>query len=265
MLYRLALIAGLAVASTPALLRAQGVRGVVVDSAGLGLPEAEIIVGAAETRTRSDSLGAFRLPSSARGRVRVRVRLIGYRPYESTVTIGAEGWTELRVALKRMPQLLAEVRVTDSSLCAPTTLAGFECRRQSGRGLFRDAGEIRSLRPDAWADMLDGMPGLRRDTMMTPDGLDWRPAAPPSGCLRWVYNGEDPMFDGHVRKVPENELVTRDVVAIEYYQRYAEVPDAYKRFAWPKEEPAPCSLIVYWLREAPARSRAPSRVIIRPE
>ena len=249
----------------PALLRAQGVRGVVVDSTGRGLADAEIIIGTQDQRTRSDSLGEFRLPTGARGRVRLRVRLIGYRPYESTVTISAERWAEVRVALKRMPQLLAEVRITDTSLCAPTSLAGFECRRQSGRGLFRDAGEIRSLRPDAWADMLDGMPGLRRDTMMTPDGLDWRPAAPPSGCLRWVYNGEDPMFDGHVRKVPENELVTRDVVAIEYYQRYSDVPDAYKRFAWPKEEPAPCSLIVYWLREAPARQRAPSRVIIRPE
>jgi hypothetical protein len=60
-------------------------------------------------------------------------------------------------------------------------------------------------------------------------------------------------------------LVTRDVIAIEYYQHYKDVPEVYQRFAWPKEEPAPCSLIVYWLREAPAKSKASSRIItIRP-
>ncbi|MCC7001683.1 MAG: hypothetical protein IT357_05980 [Gemmatimonadaceae bacterium] len=66
-MYRLALVAGLAAASTPALVQAQGVRGVVVDSVGRGLPEAEIIVGTAETRTRSDSLGAFRLAERRAG------------------------------------------------------------------------------------------------------------------------------------------------------------------------------------------------------
>jgi hypothetical protein len=55
--------------------------------------------------------------------------------------------------------------------------------------------------------MLDGMPGLRRVARTTPDGLDWRPAAPPSGCLVQIFNGEDPMFDGHVRRVPVRRLV----------------------------------------------------------
>jgi len=246
-------------------LGAQGIRGVVLDSAARGLAEAEIIVGSGLERVRSDSAGAFRLLTGLRGKQRVRVRLIGYRPYETTVNITAQAWTELRVTLKRMPQLLAEVRITDRNACAPTTIAGFECRRRAGGGMFRDAGEIRSLRPDAWSDMFDGMPGLRRVPMMTPDGLDWRPGVAPSRCLRWIYNGHDPMFDGGVRKIPEGLLVTRDVIAIEYYQHYRDVPDVYQRFAWPKEETSPCSLIVYWLREAPAKSKAPSRIItIRP-
>jgi CarboxypepD_reg-like domain len=246
-------------------LPAQGVRGVVLDSAQRGLDEAEIIIGSGLERVRSDSTGTFRLSTSLRGKQRVRVRLIGYRPYETNVNITEQAWTELRVTLKRMPQLLAEVRITDRNACAPTTVAGFECRRRAGGGMFRDAGEIRSLRPDAWSDMFDGMPGLRRVPTMTPDGLDWRPGPLPSRCLRWLYNGHDPMFDGDVRKVPYTFLVTQDVIAIEYYQYYRDVPDVFKRFAWPKEEPSPCSLIVYWLREAPAKSKAPSRIgTIRP-
>ncbi len=253
------------VAAAAAELPAQGVNGVVLDSAQRGLAEAEIIIGTGLERVRSDSAGTFRLVTALRGKQRVRVRLIGYRPFESSVTITDQAWTELRVTLTRMPQLLAEVRITDRNACAPTTIAGFECRRRVGGGMFRDAGEIRSLQPDAWADMFDGMPGLRRVPMMTPDGLDWRPGVPPSRCLRWLYNGHDPMFNGAVLRVPEGLLVTRDVVAIEYYQHYRDVPDVFQRFAWPKEEPSPCGLIVYWLRVAPAKSKAPSRITtVRP-
>ncbi|MBX3134569.1 MAG: carboxypeptidase regulatory-like domain-containing protein [Gemmatimonadaceae bacterium] len=244
------------VAQAPA--AAQGLRGSVVDSTGRPLADAEIIVVEPAIRTRSDSLGSFRLSPIAPGRRVVRVRLIGYRPYETTISITGE-WTTLRVTLRRMPTLLAEVRITDTRLCAPNTLAGFECRRSSGLGLFRDAGELRSLRPSAWADMLDGMPALRREPTMTPDGLDWRPAAPPGGCLRQIFNGEDPEFDGHVRRVPISELVPQDVVAIEYYPRYAEVPEQFRRYAWPSSSAQPCALLVYWLREAPPRRRSRPR------
>jgi hypothetical protein len=248
----------------PAAVAAQGVRGVVVDSAGRPLGEADVILGNQGLRTRSDSAGTFQFATSLAGRQRVRVRLIGYRPHESNVSVPRDGWAEVRIVLRRMPQLLGAVRVTDTRLCTPNTLAGFECRRSSGQGLFRDAGEIRSLRPSAWSDMLDGMPGLRRKPLTTPDGLDWRPAAPPSGCLVEIYNGEDPMFDGHVRKVRVDELVTRDVVAIEYYRLYAEVPEAFKRYAWPSNSANACSLIVYWLREARRPERGAPMTIRRP-
>lgn len=234
---------------------AQGLRGSVVDTAGRPLADAEIIVVEPAVRTRTDSLGTFQLSALLPGRRVVRVRLIGFRPYETAMTIAKDAWTSVRVTLHRMPPLLAEVRITDTRLCAPNTLAGFECRRSSGLGLFRDAGELRGLRPSAWADMLDGMPALRREPAMTPDGLDWRPAAPPGGCLVQIFNGEDPKFDGHVRRVPVNELVPQDVVAIEYYPRYADVPEQFRRYAWPRGAGQPCALLVYWLREAPPRRR----------
>jgi len=249
----------------PAAVPAQGLVGVVVDSSGRALAQADVILGE-NARTRTDSLGQFRFGSAA-GRHRLRVRLIGYRPHESSVRVTGAREAEIRVVLQRTPQLLGEVRVTDTRLCAPNTVAGFECRRQSGLGMFRDAGQIRSLRPSAWSDMLDGMPDLRRTPVMTPDGLDWRPAAPIGKCLREIYNGEDPMFDGHVRKVPENYLVTLDVIAIEYYVDYADVPEAFKRYAWPRGAISPCALIVYWLRQEkdePANKPAQLRDIRRP-
>lgn len=239
----------------PAILGAQGLRGTVVDSLGRALRDAEVIVVEPDVRTRTDEFGGFQIAGMSPGQHIVRVRLVGYRPFESSVTVSPTAWTDLRVVLQRMPPLLAEVRVTDTRRCVPNTLVGFECRRASGRGLFRDAGELRSLKPSAWADMLDGMPMLRRRSVMTPHGIDWWPAVPTGRCLVQIFNGEDPRYDGHVRRVPMLELVPQDVVAIEFYPAYADVPEAFKRYAWPRGTPEACSLLVYWLRIAPAPKR----------
>ncbi len=265
---RLALIA-LGVAASPHASQAQRVAGVVIDSLGRPVAQADVIVGTS-VRTRTDSTGAFSAAVTERGSQRIRVRFIGFRPYESTVDPGKPSATTLRIRLSRMPQILAEVRITDINSCERNTLKGFECRRASGQGIFRDAGEIRAMRPSAWADMFDGIPSLRRVPVMTADGLDYRPGAPPSTCLVEIFNGEDPRFDGHVRKVPVLDLVTRDVVAIEYYDSFSKVPDAFKRWAYPRDNDVgaaatatptpipsgmPCAMIVYWLREAPTRAR----------
>ena len=238
-------------------VQAQRVAGTVVDTAGRAIVDADVILGA-DLRTRTDSTGAFALAVTARGAQRLRVRFIGFRPYETSVDARDANAGALRIRLVRMPQLLGEVRITDVNACERNTLRGFECRRAIGRGMYRDAGELRALRPSAWADMLDGIPSLRRQPVMTPDGLDWRAMAPPSRCLVEIFNGEDPQFDGHVRKVPVEELIPRDVVAIEYYDEYQNVPEALQRFAWPRESANGCSLLVYWLREAPARGRRPA-------
>ena len=243
--------------TTPRAVQAQRVAGTVVDTAGRALVDADVILGTA-LRARTDSTGAFSFAVTERGARRLRVRFIGFRPYETTVDPRDAKAGALRIRLVRMPQLLGEVRITDVNACERNTLRGFECRRAIGRGMYRDAGELRALRPSAWADMLDGIPSLRRRPVMTPDGLDWLAMAPPSRCLVEIFNGEDPLFDGHVRKVPVAELIPRDVVAIEYYDEYQKVPDALQRFAWPRESANGCALLVYWLREAPARGRRPA-------
>lgn len=254
----------LAMLALPAALAAQRVTGIVVDSAGRVVVDADVLIGVGSLRDRTDSTGHFTIVRVPAGDQRIKVRRIGYRPYELNIRVRDDSVITLRLVLQRMPQQLGAVRIIDISECPPTTLAGFECRRRGGGGgVYRDAGELRALRPSAWADMLDGIPTLRRVPMSTPDGLDYRVASPPSGCLVEIYNGEDPLFDGNVRRVPVDHLVPQDVVAIEYYRYPEDVPKAYERFAWPpvdtsgKTATSPCSLIVYWLRiaEKPGRRR----------
>jgi hypothetical protein len=230
---------------------AQTLTGTISDSLGLPLREAEIIGGHLGFRTRSDSTGRFRLRLSRGGRIEVILRLVGYRQYIDTVLVPSAGTERIAVRLVRLPTRLATRVILDRSGCAATALSGFECRRDSGIGFFRDAGELRAMQPRHWADMLDGMPGLRRAPRAGPHGLDWRPAPPPSRCLREIWNGQAPMIDPEGQFQPDEMWKPSDVVAIEYYEEHRDVPPQYQRFAWwPPIGGQPCGLIVYWLRGA---------------
>lgn len=183
------------------------------------------------------------------------VRLVGFRQHTDSVRVPSFGTQRIQIRLERLPQRLAARIITDRRACEATALSGFECRRDSGIGYFRDAGELRAMRPRHWADMLDGMPGLRREARVGPHGMDWRPVAPPSRCVREIWNGQAPMLDPEGPFQPDEFWRPQDVVAIEYYAEHRDVPPQYQRFAWwPPIGGQPCGLIVYWLRGA---ERAP--------
>ena len=156
----------------PTRTQAQTLTGTVTDSAGRPLREAELLVGQGPSRTRADSMGRYLIRLPRGGRVQVMVRLVGYRQFIDTVQLPDFGTQRFNIRLDRLPTRLATVTVTDRALCEPTSLSGFECRRNSGVGCFRDAGELRAMRPRHWADMLDGMPGLRREPRRGPYGMD---------------------------------------------------------------------------------------------
>ncbi len=231
---------------------AQSVIGVVTDSARRPLPEADVIVGPSGLRARTDSAGRFTVRLAKGGRSEVMVRLVGYRQYVDTVRVPAFGAERITIRLERLPPRLAARIITDRRECAEFALSGFECRRDSGIGYFRDAGELRAMRPRHWADMLDGFPGLRRDTRFNLT----RVAPMPSRCLREIYNGSLPLWLADEERRPDDYWIPNDVVAIEYYPEYRQVPPQYQRYAWwPPLMGQPCGLIVYWVRGADATER----------
>lgn len=234
---------------TAPVIGAQTIVGAVTDSAARPVGDADVIVGPTGIRVRTDSAGRFSLRLSNPGRFEVMVRRVGYRQFVDTVRVPAMGTARISIRLERLPPRLAARIITDRRECAEFALSGFECRRDSGIGYFRDAGELRAMRPQHWADMLDGMPGLRR----RPDasGLSWTVGPVPSRCLRALYNGQLPSWLSHDERVQDPTLTPNDVVAIEYYPDYRDVPPQYQRFAWwPPVLGQPCGLIVYWLRGA---------------
>lgn len=256
-------LAALIMACVATDVRAQSIVGTVRDSTGRPLREAEVIVEPSGVRTRSDSSGRFVLRVARSGVSTLRVRLVGYRFFEEVVRIPSFGTVRRDIRLSRLPQRLAAVTILDRTACSPTTLSGFECRRDAGVGHFRDAGDLRALKPRYWAEMLDGMPGLRREMRPGPHGMEWRPVAPPSRCVRELWNGQAPMeVAGDAPFLPDEYWKPVDVVAIEYYEEHRNVPAQYQRFAWyPLIGGQPCGLIVYWLRGRSSMISGPAACI----
>lgn len=258
MLTRTLALAALLGAVAAGSLPAQMLTGVVTDSAGRPLREADVILNPSGLRARSDSAGRFALRLVSGGRTEVVVRLIGFRQSVDTVRVPAFGTERIAVRMERLPQRLAARVITDRRVCAEFALSGFECRRDSGIGYFRDAGELRAMRPQHWADMLDGLPGLRRRPVRALGRIGWEVGPAPSRCLREIWNGQLPLSLAGEERSPDKFWEPSDVVAIEYYEHYRDVPPQYQRYAWwPPIGGQPCGLIVYWLRGADRTPRVP--------
>lgn len=235
------------------------VTGTVADRAGRPLPDADVILTPGGARARTDERGRFTFRNVAAGTHQLHVRLIGYRPAEAEVRMTRGARIARDVTLDRTPQALDTVRVVDQDGCAPTSIDGFECRRGAGIGMFRDAGELRALRPEHWADMFDGMPGIRRESRNGPYGREWRVTVPPSRCLVELWNGQPRMDLGSEAPFQPDEFWRPiDVIAIEFYDDYHKVPARYRGFAWPPFSQQ-CALVIYWLRGATRDAPPPPR------
>lgn len=247
------LVLALAAAFVPALASAQGageLRGTVTDSSGAPVPLADIVVEPSGLRARTDETGTFRLRTVPARRVALLVRRIGFQPFQDSVTVERGRAVEVQVRLLARPQVLAQVRVVDQNVCDLTSLEGFECRRNIGVGVYRDEAELLALNPRNWADLVDGIPTLRRVDRVGPLGLDWVPAAMPSRCLRRLFNGQPEMEALGPGLRADDIWQPEDVVGIEYYDNIRKVPARYQPFAWPRGVSEGCDLIVYWLRGA---------------
>ena len=235
-------------------------NGTVQDAAGRAIEDADVIVVGASARARTDSVGRFIVVGVRPGRMRIRVRRIGYRLFEQPFEVRA-GAQSLVIELERYVGTLDTVRVRDQHTCDPFSLQGFECRRRAGVGFYRDAGEIRALRAQDMADLFDGVPSIRRVFVQQgPLGAELLPGVAPSRCLVRLWNGRreapvPPAFGPEDRPFsPDRLWRPNDIVALEVYDKYDKVPERFRGDAWPVDSPQPCVLIVYWTRGAARES-----------
>ncbi|MBX7119516.1 MAG: carboxypeptidase-like regulatory domain-containing protein [Gemmatimonadaceae bacterium] len=238
-----AVAALLALGAAPARAQAGVLRGTVTDSAGRPLAGVQVISINSKRETRTDREGRFTLAKLPFGQQLIMARFPGYQPADRAVNMLDSTMAEVSFRLRRVVQALDTLRIVSHDGCAAYDWAGFDCRRRAGIGQFRGPEELGALRSYYWADMFEGMPGLRREAIRDPIiGQDWDVASTTGWrCLMAGWNGRE--------KTSDLENVRPDqIVAIEHYDTYEKVPAAYKRLAWPNGQDKPCALVIYWTR-----------------
>jgi hypothetical protein len=234
-------------AVVPAMLAAQAgtVRGVVTDSSGAPMRGVEVLALKQDRSARTDAEGRFLIRGLPWGQVVIMVRSPGWKPQDQVVQLGDNGADrEPRFSLTRAVQIIDTARIVSQDACASFRYDGFECRRRAGIGQFRGPDELEALRPDYWADMFEGMNGLRKEPWRDPQRgrLDWTVASTTGWrCLMEGFNGRD-------RTSREEVIYQNQIYAIEYFDVYDRVPEAYRRLAWPTGQERPCALVMYWTK-----------------
>ncbi|MBK7905847.1 MAG: carboxypeptidase regulatory-like domain-containing protein [Gemmatimonadetes bacterium] len=229
----------------PSVLRAQPgtLRGLVTDTTGRPLENVEVLSINAKRSVRTGKDGRFLLTRLPFGQQLIMARTVGYQPADRAVNMLDTAQAEISFRLRRVVQALDTVRIVSHDGCVAYDFAGFDCRRRAGIGQFRGPEELAALRSYYWADMFEGLPGLRREAVRDSlIGQDWHVASVTGWrCLSEGWNGR--------HRTADLENIRPDqIVAIEHYETYDKVPAAYKRLAWPNGQDKPCALVMYWTR-----------------
>lgn len=239
-----------ALSSLSAAAQAGTVRGIVTDTTGRPLADVEVMSVNAERSTRTGRDGKYTLTRLPFGQQLLIARIPGYQVGQAPIKMLDANAPTADFRLRRVVQAIDTVRIVSHDGCSPYDLGGFDCRRRAGIGQFRSTEELAALRPRYWADMFEGLDGLKRIPMHRPnEDPDWTVRSTTGwSCLKESWDGRD-------KSASDERLRPKDIVAIEHYELYEKVPAAYKRLAWPQGQTRPCALVIYWTRFADKADR----------
>ena len=161
-----------AAGSVPA--AAQQLRGIVVDTAGRPLAQAQVVVLPGSRVAYTDASGRFQLPDPGPGEYRLAVSLIGYAPATRTIRLGGGGLASLELRLTPTPLTLTGIEVTASGTAREPAAVLQATAQLSGRSLEREMSgtlaqtlkyqpgvSVRSNGPAAAMPVLRGLTGDR--------------------------------------------------------------------------------------------------------
>ena len=234
--------------------------GLVMDSAGAPVADAEVVIPALHKSLLSDAKGAFRLRDITPGTHQVIVRKIGWGPLDVALAFGANETVEHRVILTRV-SVLEQVLVT-----APVSLPWqreFEESRKLGLGHFWTREDLAKQEGKSIAALLSDVPAAgiatgrlghswltnrrgSRGTPFSPDAADTVLGARPA-CYAQVYVDEMPIFLARPGEplFDLSSMSVRSLEAIEYYSGPAQTPGKYLRLN------SHCGVIVLRTRVSP--------------
>lgn len=217
--------------------------GLVRDSAGHAVPNAEVRLTGSDVFTHTNDSGGFRLQGLPLGTVNVTARRLGFAPASFDLRMRAGQRDSLVLTLTMLAQNLPGMVAVDEAMArSQRLLAGFWSRREQGFGHYLTREEIVKRDAHDFTDLVRMMPNISvqmrngRPTIRFPryGQSSIRGDCPP---LFWV--------DGQrVENATPDEFPPSDMEAIEVYSGAATIPP---QFA-PRMNSFTCGVIVIWTR-----------------
>jgi hypothetical protein len=223
-------------------------RGVVTDSAGFPLANAEVRIMSEQLVAHSDSSGAFVMRHIQSRVVEVTVRHLGYQLRVVHVAIGGVESDSIHVNLFVEPVLLAPIEIirrNDEGSNHPF-MVEFERRREQGIGTFIMADEIKRLNTSYASDAFRGVPGARL-VRINGGGMGIRFQS--YSAVRAGRGGVSdctPMIWIDGQRAPNSEVDdvrAADIYGIEIYHGASTIPTQFTTLG-----PTQCGAIVIWTK-----------------
>jgi hypothetical protein len=222
--------------------RVASVAGIVVDSLGSPVADAEVgLLGTAIAAT-SDRTGRFTLAGLPTGTQVLRVRKIGYLvKYFAIQLAGGQAW-DGRITIARAPQVLGEILVVGkygkpARYANTTKYDDFYRRRAARQGRYLTREEIDASQARQISDLLARMPGIRIRAARPAEGQPVEFSTCPGMGVRVWIDGQK--VSGPVEMVLP--LINPwEVEVMEVYQGESQIPAEFRDGA--------CAAIVMWTR-----------------
>lgn len=224
----------------PAHAQRATLRGIVTDSAGIALTNAEVRIVAMTRATRTDTVGAFTitglLPNS---QFEVSVRRLGYQQQFLQVTLIGNGGDPIRIKLVSEAMTLSPVEI--DAMAGHPYFREFEQRRGRGLGTFITRDQIVLHNSSYPSDVFRTLPGMRLIRVGGGTGVRF---ARSSGTRRGGDCVPTIWVDGQRAPGMEiDDLRSGDIQAMEIYRGSSTTPAQFVTAGATQ-----CGTIVVWTR-----------------
>ncbi len=212
-------------------------RGVVNDSTGAPVVDADVGIVSLHRLARTDARGHFSIDRLPLGKLEVSIRRLGYKPQTQTLSVTDAVTVAYTIVLVGQPSVLEGMDVTEKR--RRVGIEEFYERRTRGIGKFVTRDELLAREAHLPSDGLRSMPGIR--FVRTGNGQGIRFVTPSNArrdCMPPLW------IDGQLARSMElDDIPVNDIEGIEIYQSLSTTPAQFARGST-----TPCGTLVVWTR-----------------
>jgi hypothetical protein len=232
-------------------------RGIVTDTGGFPIADADIAIAARRQSAKTNSDGRFFFTRMYSGVVEISIRRLGYEPTKARVKL-IEGRVEvIDVILVARPAVLEKIDVSDRAR-QRLGIEGFHQRRLQGLGTYVSREEIEKRNTASVSAILRTVPGIRFISIRgnsSAQGVRFNNTSiRQRDCMPMIW------LDGQAAPGLEvDDIILPDVEGIELYNGPATTPMQFSQ----QQNANTCGTIVIWSRPPPS-ARPPPKQIAKP-